>query len=444
MADDGLRIDARIANQQRAQHFAQRCVLGIFVGHGVCAFELDADGEVVAAPAASIAGSAGVPGSARKRNELGHGAGAVDEGMGRHPQPFQISQARVRGAIKLVAEQGLDGAIAKLPRRKRDAMHDDEGDVVGVRASILIRRWRPARAGQPAVGVYNHAAMILDGQHAKPAPPPPEAVRRSVQVALEEDIGAGDVTAALIDAQAEAAATVISRSAGVFCGRPWAVETCRQVDPSIEVRWRVEDGDAVRRNAVLLELRGRTRSLLTAERTLLNFAQLLSGTATAARACAAAVAGTNARILDTRKTAPGLRVAQKYAVAVGGATNHRQGLFDAFLIKENHIAAAGGIAEAVRRARASRPELFVEVEVENLAQFQEALASRPDCIMLDNFSMEDMALAVRRNDTPAKLEASGGLQLADLAAVAVCGVDYISVGAITKRIEPLDLSMRLR
>ena len=278
----------------------------------------------------------------------------------------------------------------------------------------------------------------------KPAPPPPEAVRSNVCAALREDIGAGDVTAALIDARAEAAATVISRSAGVFCGRPWAVETCRQVDPGISLHWRVEDGDEVRRDTVLLELRGRTRSLLTAERTLLNFAQLLSGTASAARACAAAVAGTNARILDTRKTAPGLRVAQKYAVAVGGATNHRQGLFDAFLIKENHIAAAGGIAAAVGRARASRPELFVEVEVENLAQFQEALTSRPDCIMLDNFTVEDMALAVRRNDTPAKLEASGGLQLADLADVAAAGVDYISVGAITKRIEPLDLSMRLR
>ena len=444
MADDGLPVDARIAPPQRAQQLAERCVLRVRKGRGVRALELDADGEIVAAGATLVARNAGMPSAARKRDELREAAGAIDEGMRRHPQAFQIAQAGIRRTIQTVAEQRFHRAGAEFPRRQRDAMHDDEGDVFRIWSGVLIWRVREPHTGEPAVRVYNHAAMIPDREDAKPLPPARETVRRNVRAALEEDLGAGDVTAALVDAQACVAGTVISRSAGVFCGRPWVVETCAQVDPGIELRWRAADGDEVRRGAVLLELRGRARSLLSAERTLLNFAQLLSGTATAARRCLAAVAGTNARILDTRKTAPGLRAAQKYAVAVGGASNHRHGLFDAFLIKENHIAAAGGIKAAVRRARAARPDLFVEVEVENLAQFQEALDCRPDCIMLDNFSIEDMALAVRRNDTPAKIEASGGLQRADLAAVAASGVDYISVGALTKRIEPLDLSMRFR
>ncbi len=272
--------------------------------------------------------------------------------------------------------------------------------------------------------------------------PPAEAVRRQVRDALAEDVGGGDVTAALIAADERARATVISRSAGVFCGGPWIVEVCAQVDAGIVVEWCVDDGDEIAQGTVLFRLSGPARSLLTAERTLLNFTQLLSGTATAARRCARAVAGTSTRILDTRKTVPGLRAAQKYAVAVGGAHNHRMGLFDAFLIKENHIRAAGGIREAVRRARAAHPDLSVEVEVEDLDELREALAAGPDCVMLDNFTVEEMAVAVRANDTATRLEASGGLEPEDLAAVAQSGVDYISVGSITKRVEPLDLSMR--
>ena len=268
------------------------------------------------------------------------------------------------------------------------------------------------------------------------------AVRRQVRDALAEDVGGGDVTAALIAADERARATVISRSAGVFCGGPWIVEVCAQVDAGIVVEWCVDDGDEIAQGTVLFRLSGPARSLLTAERTLLNFTQLLSGTATAARRCARAVAGTSTRILDTRKTAPGLRAAQKYAVAVGGAHNHRMGLFDAFLIKENHIRAAGGIREAVRRARAAHPDLSVEVEVEDLDELREALSAGPDCVMLDNFTVEEMAVAVRANDTATRLEASGGLEPEDLAAVAQSGVDYISVGSITKRVEPLDLSMR--
>ncbi len=273
-------------------------------------------------------------------------------------------------------------------------------------------------------------------------PPPAPVVRRNVRDALAEDVGDGDVTAALVGANRRARAAVVSRSPGVFCGAPWVTEVCAQVDAGIRIEWQVTDGDDLRPDDALFGLGGRARSLLTVERTLLNFVQFLSGTATAARACAAAVAGTRTRILDTRKTVPGLRAAQKYAVAVGGAHNHRMGLFDAFLIKENHIHAAGGIGAAIRSARAARPELPLEVEVEDMAEFREALAAGPDIVMLDNFTVEELAAAVRANDTGVRLEASGGFERDDLAAIARTGVDYISVGAITKAVAPLDLSMR--
>lgn len=275
-----------------------------------------------------------------------------------------------------------------------------------------------------------------------PETPPEAVVRRNVREALGEDVGGGDVTAALIPADRNARATVISRSPGVFCGAPWVREACAQTDADIRIDWHLADGTEIVADTALFTLAGRARSLLTLERTLLNFVQLLSGTATAARACVRAVTGTGARILDTRKTLPGLRAAQKYAVAVGGADNHRMGLFDAFLIKENHILAAGGVRAAILAARAAHPDLPLEVEVEDLAELEEALAAGPDIVMLDNFTVEEMAAAVCANDTGARLEASGGLVLDDLAAVARTGVDYISVGSITKDVTPLDLSMR--
>ena len=279
-----------------------------------------------------------------------------------------------------------------------------------------------------------------------PPPPPPKPspviVSANVRAALAEDVGDGDVTAELVGHDAFARAVVTSRSEGVFCGAPWVVETCRQVDADIRVDRIAHDGTDLTPGGLLMELRGAARSLLTAERTILNFAQLLSGTATRACAYAQAVAGTKAQVLDTRKTIPGLRAAQKYAAAVGGVRNHRAGLFDAYLIKENHIAAAGGIEVAVRRARSARPDLVVEVEVEDMDQLGEALRAAPDIILLDNFSLEQMAEAVRRNDGQVKIEVSGGIQLDDVAAIARRGVDYISVGDITKRVEPVDLSMR--
>jgi nicotinate-nucleotide pyrophosphorylase (carboxylating) len=271
-------------------------------------------------------------------------------------------------------------------------------------------------------------------------------IRRSVAAALAEDIGTGDISAELIDPDSVASATVITRQDGVFCGLAWADEVLAQVDPAIRSQWHVADGDQICAEQRLLDLTGPARGLLTAERNLLNFVQLLSGTATLAARYVEAIAGYPTTILDTRKTIPGLRLAQKYAVRCGGARNHRLGLYDAFLIKENHIAAVGSIGAAIARARviaADRPvRVEVEIEVETEAQLLEALAAEADVIMLDNFDVAALSRAVEQTAGRARLEASGGVTLGNLAAIAATGVDYISVGEITKQIIPLDLSMR--
>ncbi|MDE0061636.1 MAG: carboxylating nicotinate-nucleotide diphosphorylase [Gammaproteobacteria bacterium] len=267
------------------------------------------------------------------------------------------------------------------------------------------------------------------------------ALEAHVRAAIEEDVGSGDITAELVPGSASARARVFTREAGVFCGKPWIAETCRQIEPRIELQWLAGDGDDIAPEKVLLELAGPARGLLTAERTLLNFAQLLSGVATRTRRCVELVQGTRARLLDTRKTVPGLRLAQKYAVRCGGGENHRMGLFDAYLIKENHIVAAGSIRAAVATARSLNPKVRLEVEVESLAELDEAVDAGADLIMLDNFSAEECAEAVVRTGGKAKLEASGGIDEDSLAAIARTGVDYISVGSLTKAVRPLDLSM---
>ena len=239
-----------------------------------------------------------------------------------------------------------------------------------------------------------------------------------------------------------ARARIVTREPGVFCGRAWAEETCRQVDPAIRLEWLVSDGAHVEADDVLVDLEGPARGLLTAERTALNFLQLLSGTATRTRRFVDAVVGTGAVILDTRKTLPGLRVAQKYAVRVGGGQNHRMGLFDALLLKENHIAAAGGIAAAVCQARGRHPDMSVEVEVENQRELADAIAAGGDRILLDNFAIDDLRAAVATTAGRVPLEASGGITLDNVAEVARTGVDYVSVGELTKDVAPLDLSMR--
>jgi len=266
--------------------------------------------------------------------------------------------------------------------------------------------------------------------------------------ALAEDVGSGDVTAALIDPGAKAHAEVVLKEPATLCGAAWFDEVFRQLDPSIAVRWHFADGATLLPGTVVCELTGPARGILTGERTALNFLQTLSGTATTTRRYADALAGTGCRVLDTRKTLPGLRTAQKYAVRCGGGTNHRLGLFDAVLIKENHIAAAGGIAAAVGEARRRAPTLPIEVEVENLAELDEALGTEADRIMLDDFSLDDLRAAVaRRNARPGarkELEASGGVDLSSLLAIAATGVDFVSIGALTKHVYAIDFSMRLR
>jgi nicotinate-nucleotide pyrophosphorylase (carboxylating) len=242
-------------------------------------------------------------------------------------------------------------------------------------------------------------------------------------------------------------ATVITRDDGVICGQPWFDDVFHQLDPGISITWHIVEGSTAAAGSALCEVRGPARAVLTGERTALNFLQTLSATATAAQACVAAIAGTRTQILDTRKTIPGLRSAQKYAVRVGGATNHRMGLFDAILIKENHIIAAGGIARAISEARRCSPGVLLEVEVESLSQAVEAFSAGPDRLLLDNFPLERLREAVRLRDSRAPkttLEASGGITLATLPAVAATGVDFISMGSITKDLRALDLSMRFR
>lgn len=269
-------------------------------------------------------------------------------------------------------------------------------------------------------------------------------IERTVAIALDEDVGEGDITAALVEEGKPAVAHVVSREAAIICGRPWVDEAFRQVDCSVRLTWHVGEGERVGENTRLLTAEGPARSILTAERTALNFLQLLSGTATRTRHCADLVSASGATLLDTRKTIPGLRLAQKYAVSKGGGMNHRAGLYDAFLIKENHIAAAGGIAKAIALARASKPGYRVEVEVESLEELEEAIASAPDWIMLDNFSPAEMKLACKRTKgSGIKLEASGGIETPeDLTDIASTGVDYISIGALTKHSNAIDLSMR--
>ncbi|WP_166360669.1 carboxylating nicotinate-nucleotide diphosphorylase [Pseudomonas akapageensis] len=268
-------------------------------------------------------------------------------------------------------------------------------------------------------------------------------IEANVRRALLEDIGSGDITAQLIPAERLAKATIITRDDCVISGTAWVDSVFRQLDPRVAVHWQVSDGDRARANQVLFNLEGPARSLLSGERSALNFLQMLSGVATRSQFYADMVADTQVKLLDTRKTIPGLRLAQKYAVTCGGCHNHRIGLYDAFLIKENHIAACGGIPEAISAAHRIAPGKPVEIEVESLGELKEALDGGADIIMLDELSLDDMREAVRLNAGRAKLEASGGVNESTLRVIAETGVDYISIGTLTKDIKAVDLSMRL-
>ncbi|MEM6775521.1 MAG: carboxylating nicotinate-nucleotide diphosphorylase [Pseudomonadota bacterium] len=276
-----------------------------------------------------------------------------------------------------------------------------------------------------------------------PTPPSAAVVQTHVDAALREDLGSGDITAELLPESERAVARVICRESGVLCGTPWVNSVFTTIDGEVELHWNLKDGDAFNEGAQLFELRGPARALLSGERTALNFLQTLSGTATRSRHYADLVRGSGVRLLDTRKTLPGLREAQKYAVRCGGCFNHRMGLYDAYLIKENHILACGGIHSAVIRAHEQAPGKAVEVEVETLDELDEAVDAGCDRVMLDNFSLDDLREAVRRTDGRVELEASGNVTEATLPTIATTGVDFISIGALTKDCRALDLSMRV-
>jgi len=271
-----------------------------------------------------------------------------------------------------------------------------------------------------------------------------QGLEQTVSTALQEDIKSGDVTAELIDTATTAKAEVISRDAATICGISWVNEVFYQIDPALTIYWQFKDGDQVEPNQLLMTIEGNARSILTGERTALNFLQTLSATATQTHYFNQLISHTEAQLLDTRKTIPGLRRAQKYAVSCGGGANHRMGLFDAFLIKENHIMACGSIPNAISRAKSLYPDRRIEIEVETMAQFAEAVDAEPHWIMLDNFSIPDMKDAVNSLNKDISLEASGGIESEDnLVAIAETGVQYISMGALTKHIHSIDLSLRL-
>ena len=272
----------------------------------------------------------------------------------------------------------------------------------------------------------------------------PTDIKAVVRSALAEDIGSGDITAGLVPAKKKVTARIIGREAGILCGVPWVTEVFSQLDDSIVIHWQLEDSDSFEPEQIIAELTGPARAIMTGERTALNFLQLLSGTASYTRGVVARIIHTPTELLDTRKTLPGLRTAQKYAVRIGGGHNHRMGLFDAYLIKENHIATFGGISEIISTARTLMPGKSVEIEVQNLEQLREALAAGADTILLDNFDITDLQEAVAINQGRSKLEASGGIDQDLLVKIAETGVDYISIGALTKHCRAIDLSLLIQ
>ncbi len=269
----------------------------------------------------------------------------------------------------------------------------------------------------------------------------PADIAELVKFCLKEDVGAGDITAELVAIDTPMAAKIVSKDSGIFCGSPWATEVLRQVDAGLKIEWDTAEGAEITPGQNIARISGSARSILTAERTALNFLQTLSAVATSSHHYAALVEGTGVRLLDTRKTLPGLRSAQKYAVRIGGCSNHRIGLFDAFLIKENHISACGGIEAAIAKAKSLHPSKPVEIEVQNLDELEQAIAGEADIVMLDNFKLEAILKAVKLNAGRVKLEASGGIEVDGLVSIAKSGVDYISLGALTKNCKAIDLTL---
>ena len=469
MAHDCLTLESGIGREERSKNADEACVLRIRVRHLICPLEFDAYGEVVAALTAGPPRGTGMPGAPVEGHELHTGARTVDEYMRRDTNTTQRVVFGCEGKIESIAEQGLDMVRTKTAGRQAYAMNHGEFHVTGLGACVLMgRHTLPYPLESMFADAHDQSlacdrVIVLRGRgEAGCAAPCHRTIRKvfrhelnlvdvqeDVRLALAEDVGAGDLTARLVPPERLARARVITREPGVFCGRPWVDATFEQIDAGLEVVWHVADGDTVAPEQVLFELRGPARAILTGERTALNFVQLLSGVATTTRhhvdamRTAAPEGMTPPTLVDTRKTVPGLRRAQKYAVVCGGAANHRMGLFDAFLVKENHILAAGGIAEAVAAARAIAPNAPVEIEVETLDELDQALAAGAEIIMLDEFDAGMRREAVQRTDGRARLEVSGGVELDAMGALAASGVDYVSVGALTKHVRALDLSLRI-
>lgn len=272
-------------------------------------------------------------------------------------------------------------------------------------------------------------------------PPSAAQIQQQVRLALEEDIGSGDITAELVPADRHVSAAVVCREQAILCGQAWFAEVFRQLEPQININWHFADGDQLDTNARVCSINGNARAILTGERSALNFLQTLSGVATVTAQYVQQLSGTNCKLLDTRKTIPGLRLAEKYAVTCGGGVNHRMGLYDAYLIKENHITAAGSIAAAVATARQKQPKAWIEVEVENLAELQQAIEAGAERVLLDNMDIEMLTNAVAQTKGRAELEASGGIDISQLHTIAKTGVNYISVGAVTKHLRATDFSL---
>ena len=436
MTGDGGSGKRRIANEQRPQRLRQTTVLRTGVRSLVRALEFDADGEVVAIRPASVARHAGMPRAPVEWHELRQRTAPREKQVAGNPRAREARQRFASADGQLATEEAFHVAGTEAARRQRDAVDDDQGYVRRIGALVHVRGGTPRGAAQPMI--------VRHGEHILANMTPAHAeVNRAVAAALGEDVGSGDINARLVSCAKRGQALVTTREVGVFCGKPWVAEACRLVDSRITLDWRVNDGDDIAEGDLLLTMIGPARALLTVERTALNFMQLLSGVASRARAFVRTVAETGVVVLDTRKTLPSLRAAQKYAVRVGGARNHRMGLYDAYLLKENHITAAGGIAPALREARRQRPGIEVVVEVETSDQLREAIALGADRVLLDNHSLAALREAVKITAGRVPLEASGDISLTNVTAVARTGVDYISVGKLTKDVAPLNLSMRL-
>ncbi len=453
----------RILCHQYRGHAEQARILDIGKGPVIAAFQLDPDGKLITPFPPLVRGLPRMPGHPVKGNILRNRARTVNQQMSRDTQRCNLREKRMLSGIQPIEKQLIDMTAPELAGRQADIVDHQQFRLHPLWPLGLVGRIQLSGTGQ-AVLMHGQFHVVSIAQLTsvmqcskiaaigKPwrldrtfmqAATLPDDMTVTAQRALEEDVGCGDLTAMLIPEHAQTSGRILCREKAVLCGTAWAEAVATLVDRRIVIEWLATDGDLLRPDQHIARLKGPARSLLTAERCMLNFLQTLSGTATVARDYAERVAHTGVRLLDTRKTLPGLRTAQKYAVRTGGCGNHRMGLYDAFLIKENHISACGSITAAVEQARRVAADRPVEVEVETRAELEEALTAGADIVMLDNFTPAQLRDAVSLNQGRSRLEASGGITDDTLVEVAETGVDHISIGALTKHCHAIDLSFRL-